>query len=277
MPTYGALNWMISYTLGRDGMPRFKALNRNAGNIGSVRISADGKRAAYLSSGDISAWNPQKLDDAPVTYRSEGPRQATDLAFHPALPLVACLGADGPLIFNRESGEPDADRLDAVAADLRDSKLHRLWFSADGNHLIVDTSVNDIHYLYQAKLKLKAGEAATIESYLAASAADSEAQSAASPAVPLVGLAQFDALKGGLGREMTAKEIAQWFTDSVVVVGTGDGSGSGFVVGSTGYILTSRPLRGRRRRRDGHLPPQDRGEARKQDRGRAGPPCRSAG
>jgi S1-C subfamily serine protease len=205
-------------------------------------MSADGKRVTYLSGGNMTAWNPTKMEEVPVTYKIEGPRQASDLAFHPVLPLAACIGPSLPLLFDRETGEPESDRLDLTLGDLNGSKIHRLWFSVDGNNLILDTSVNEVHYLYQAKLKLKAGEAAKIESGLAHWAADSGDGLSASPGgqtnSALVPLAQFDALKGGKGRDMTTRDIARWFTDSVVVINTGDGSGSGFVVGGAGYILT---------------------------------------
>jgi serine protease Do len=57
------------------------------------------------------------------------------------------------------------------------------------------------------------------------------------PAVK-VPLARLDALKGGHGEPMTTKDIARRFSDAVVVIQTEEGSGSGFVVGSEGYILT---------------------------------------
>jgi len=242
LPEYGDLNWMIYYSLSRDGTPSFKALNRKPGSgAGGLRMSSDGRRVNYLSGGNMTAWNPAKLDEAPVTYTIEGPRQASDLAFHPVLPLVACIGPSLPLLFDRETGEPASGCLDLAADDLGGSKIHRLWFSADGKNLILDTSLNEVHYLYQARLKLKTGESAKIDSRLAQQAADSVAAPAAGQgqtSATLVPLAQLDALKGGQVHDMTAKEIAQSFTDSVVVVGTGDGSGSGFVVGNAGYILT---------------------------------------
>ena len=51
-------------------------------------------------------------------------------------------------------------------------------------------------------------------------------------------LARLDALKGGHGDAMTTQDIARQFTDAVVVIQSEEGSGSGFVVGSGGYILT---------------------------------------
>ena len=53
--------------------------------------------------------------------------------------------------------------------------------------------------------------------------------------VPLV---ELDALKGGSGEEMSPKEIARSLGGSVVLVRSGASTGSGFVVGASGYIVT---------------------------------------
>ena len=55
----------------------------------------------------------------------------------------------------------------------------------------------------------------------------------------MVAAAKLQVLKPPLGRgEVTVKEIGRRYMDSVVQVKSGAGSGTGFFVGSNGYVLT---------------------------------------
>ena len=76
-----------------------------------------------------------------------------------------------------------------------------------------------------------------------------------------VPLAEIDAFRGDRGREMSPAEIGRAFTDAVVIVQNERGSGTGFVVGKSGYVLDLRPLRAAGRDELRFLPRQQGGKA----------------
>ena len=51
-------------------------------------------------------------------------------------------------------------------------------------------------------------------------------------------LKKFESLRAGPGRPLTSKEIGRLFMKSVIVIQGDEISGTGFCVGSDGYLLT---------------------------------------
>lgn len=239
VPKYGSLDWLLTYRLDRDGMPSGVSVREKVGGNGSgLRLSADGERAAYPShvgsppfSRNLAGYDPRDLSKLPVIYELKDKGSTQELAFHPALPLVAAIGSAGPLFFDRETGAPQPDRLKESADALRDGKIERIYFSPDGRWVIFDLNINAIHYLHRLPLKLTAAEIAKL---------DATPRGAAPPRRPKarVPLKEFDALAGGRGKPMTPQDISREFMDAVAIVQTEHSSGTGFVVGRHGYLLT---------------------------------------
>ena len=241
LPRYQAIDAILVYELRDDGVPRpwDFAVSSPAGLCG-LRLAPDGMRATCLRTGhNAEALDLDQLNEKPVQYAdASGPA----LAYHPALSLVACVESSGPIVFQRESGERQPASLQFPAADLLQARIHHLGFSADGRGLILDMdAASGGHYLYRAELNVPPADLDKVRRRLANMASlgrDLLADDVPEPGKGSVPLAEIDALGGDRGHAMSAKEIGHLFTDSVVIVETGGSSGTGFVVGKTGYLLT---------------------------------------
>ncbi|MFN3152300.1 S1C family serine protease [Bremerella sp.] len=249
VPSYGSVDWLMRYDLDRQGLPTVGEIVKEAGGNGKgIRLSRDGKRVSYLSvvgsppfSRQLCGWDVYDLEKFPPMYDIKDKATTEELAYHPFLSWVACQGGQGnPLLFDRESGDPIADKI--ASFELGGAKVHGLSFAADGKAIVLDTSVNGIHYLHRVTLKLASQEEQTCDAgYKQLSERTSMPMRPApgsqvgSAGVPLAAL---QALRGGTGEKMTARDVAQQFTDAVVVIKNGSSSGTGMVVGADGYILT---------------------------------------
>ncbi|MDB5329259.1 MAG: hypothetical protein JWP03_410 [Phycisphaerales bacterium] len=171
IPKYGNIDVLMIYDIsGRS--PRLVAQKKDAGANGQgIAVSADGKRVSYLSyvgyplySNNIAAWDPADLTRRPVSYGTKDHHaDCRRLSFHPVLPIAASPAQGGAACFNRESGDPEPDRLDLheVAADL---KVINAWFSPDGTAMLLDCQGTDQFYLLPVKLKLTAAELEQLKS-----------------------------------------------------------------------------------------------------------------
>jgi S1-C subfamily serine protease len=247
VPDYGSVDWLLRYRLDRQGLPQDAEVHNKAGGNGKgIRLSRDGKRVSYLSfvgsppfSGNLCAWDASDFQRTPTIFAIKDKATTEDLAYHPFLPWVACRGKDGqPMLFDRERGNLLTGKV--APLELGGATVHGLWFAADGGGLILDTSVNEIHYLHRAPLTLSADERRMSDESFKKLASGTPIRAAASvntPA-PKIPLPDLQALQGGAGAPMTSRDVAKWFTDAVVVIETTDGAGTGFLVGAGGYVLT---------------------------------------
>ncbi len=206
-------------------------------------FGGDGMRATFLKTGTVNreALDLDALDEKPVTYAG-GNGIVLDLAYHPVLPLAACVGADFSIVCDRETGKLQADALKSAAADLQSARFQHVWFSADGKGLLFDMiAAGGEHLLYRAALNLSPADVNKVGNRLANMASlghellAEQLPAAGKGSVPL---AEIDAFRGDRGREMSPAEIGRALTDAVVIVQNERGSGTGFVVGKSGYVLT---------------------------------------
>jgi len=154
---------------------------------------------------------------------------------------VAMMSGSGSAVFrHRDTGEDLGKKLKDNADELlAGTQVHRIYFSPDGANAIFDTSVNEIHYLVKVELNLTPDEMQKVRAAgRRPSTLEPPADAPAERVAAAVPLTELQALEGGAGKAMTVKDVARWFTDSVVVIRGDDASGSGFVVGSKVYILT---------------------------------------
>jgi hypothetical protein len=164
VPTYGSIDSLARYELNAAGVPVRVAHREGVGGNGQgIRLSDDGKRAAYLSVGgypdlsrNLAGWNPLNLRDLPVAYLTKDVATCADLAFHPLLALVASHGKGSVAFYDRESGEALKDRVndDEIAGE----DIQQVYFSPDGKMVLLHTVVQSVHYLYHTPLKLSADE-----------------------------------------------------------------------------------------------------------------------
>jgi S1-C subfamily serine protease len=118
------------------------------------------------------------------------------------------------------------------------ANVETLMFSPDGANLIfVCTETGSAKYLRQVRLKLSdAQHAAAAKGPIVTSP---RALPATAPAHAVAfRLTELQSLNARAGGPMTPKDISHRFDAAVVLVASGDVSGSGFVVGSSGYVLT---------------------------------------
>jgi S1-C subfamily serine protease len=241
VPTYGSLDWLLNYKLGADGKPQLATMRDEIGTNGKgLRMAPDAGRLTYVSftgsphsRGNLVGFDPRKLDENPITYRVKDKGTCQELAFHPSLPLAASPGGGGATFFHRDEGFElpgylDADAVPAGAA------VQRLWFSVDGRNAVFRIVVNEIDYLVSAPLKLSPVE---LERVTTAPAIPTVA-----PEVPRsvvsVPRQSLEALQTAARKPLTGTEIGREFFESVLVIDVGEGGGTGFVVGSRGYVLT---------------------------------------
>ncbi|QDT22063.1 SUMF1/EgtB/PvdO family nonheme iron enzyme [Gimesia chilikensis] len=240
VPQYGNLDFLISFKL-RRGVPSIYQYIDNAGGNGNgIRLSADGKRITYLSNGgfpslsrNLAGWNAKQLKQNPVAYETKGRGVCTQIAFHPTLDLVAVPGGNSAVFFNRETGEVIEDKLLLLNQGLGDVKVADLTFSPDGKSLIF-LCHNPLqgNYLRPVPLKLTPAEQKQVGRKI------NLAQEKPRP-VPTVKQSELQALKlDPKPNKQTPRQIAERFNPTVVLIKSETGSGTGFVVGSEGYILT---------------------------------------
>lgn len=250
VPDYGSVDWLVRYDLDSQGLPRSGETHEKAGGNGrGIRLSPDGQRVSYLSvvgsppfSRQLCAWDVRDFEKIPTIFPIKDQASTEHLAYHPFLPWVICLRENAePLVFHVETGDPQPDKFESL--ELTGVKMHGLWVAADGKAAILNTSVNGIHYLQRIPFKLSRDQQRACENGYKALAAAASATTArlapttTAPAAKIL-LSELHSLQGGPGKAMTARDVAKWFTDAVVVVKTPDGNGTGMIVGSDGYILT---------------------------------------
>ncbi len=240
VPRYGSLDWLIRYDIGPRGNPVFSQLKQEVGGNGKgIRMSADGQRITYLSHighpvarGNLAGWDPEDLEKLPVIYETKGRATTHDVAFHPFLPLVASPAEHSVSIFHRETGALEENRLKLTGDTLATAKIHRVYFSPDGRNVIFDTSVNDIHYLHRVDLRLSTAEIDQIERAI-------EQRSVRPKPAVRVRLKDLDALRRAATSEsLTPKEVGRRYMNAVVLIERDVGSGTGFVIGRSGFIIT---------------------------------------
>jgi S1-C subfamily serine protease len=197
-----------------------------------------------LSAADVGAT-------ARVAFEGSG---ITDVAFHPSIDLAATVSvlraaADGRVdagtvtLRSRQTGAVAERRLDAGGRTL--GRVERAWFAPGGRHLMVAHVDEAGRRLLEAfPLRLEPAEERLIavaprRPAVVNPAVPGAAATLPAPAGAEVARGDLQALKAATTKVTGSKEIAAAYADSVVLVKTADGSGSGVVVGAAGLVLTS--------------------------------------
>jgi hypothetical protein len=170
VPDYGTFDALMAYDITGDKSVRRRLKEEPGGNGTGVVLSPDGKRLSYLShtgypvsSGDIPAWDPGSFDKRPVGYPTR-PHQASPLwvAYHPVLEIAAAPARGGVVCYDRETGEVQPKRADLTYPPLGEVTVHRVFFSPDGRHLLLECEGGGVRSLRRVRLNLTAAEAARV-------------------------------------------------------------------------------------------------------------------
>jgi len=245
VPSNGYFDLLMRYQLDHTGRPTLKGVQPRPGNAHhGIRLSPDGKRVAVVSAQrQCTIWNAKNFEEVPVIIRTEGRAGKHDLDFHPDLDLVAAIvnsDLEGtvfePALFRTDTGERLQDKIQLPEYGLQGGPASRLYFSPDGSSLIAMVKLGNVDYLLKTAVNLSAAE----RKAMAASKKERKepGKSPIRHAAPAVRLEEIGALAGGRGKSMSPVDIGRRFNNSVFVVTDGEGTGTGFVVGRNGLVLT---------------------------------------
>ncbi len=166
--TYGYGDQLARFTLDKDGRPTLAETKSKPGTNGrGIRLSPDATRVTYLSytgypglSGNLAAWTPTDLEMMPTAYATGGKGSASDLEFHPYLRLAASRTKGGAMFFDSHTGQIQTKRLKMPEGGLGNAKIHRVYFSPDGQSVIFEILRKDVLYLRKVELNLTEKERA---------------------------------------------------------------------------------------------------------------------
>ena len=236
VPRYGSIDWLVHYQLDRKGKPKLSAIKDDVGANGNgICLSANGKRVTFLSfsgfpkySKNLAGWDTHDLSNSPVGYVTKDMASCQSFTFHNSLPFGASPGKNRISFYDQDTGQLKKGLINAVSTKFKTDETSLLYFSPGGKHVIVQGEINGIHYLQKLELNLSeqelidVGKPVVIEVVLPKK----------------VALKELGTLAGGAQEQLTPADVAKKHKSSVVVVNSGASSGTGFVVGKSGYILT---------------------------------------
>jgi S1-C subfamily serine protease len=237
--TFSHIAVMVVYDLDSPLQPEFHAFTPLKSVPGPLRISSDGRRATAHALTDrigvFSASNPLDFKAAATNYEltsSTGTSRGSDVAFHPTLPLSAVVGAGTVALFDADSGKLIPLKAKPDLGELDNSTIRRVLFSGDGKSLVILADGNaGRQTLLRVPASLPSDQLAALKKR-----ATSQHKNLKSNAPPL---AELTAWRGGLSKPATPAEIAAEFSDSVAIVRSGESTGTGFFVGTSGLVLTA--------------------------------------
>jgi hypothetical protein len=168
-PQYGNIDILMIYDIDRGTKLALRKYKDNAGANGAgLAVSPDGKRLSYLSfsgypagSGAIPAWNPTDLEKKPVGYPCKGRTSATKMTYHPVLPMVLVPTETGCILFNRETGDEEKDRV-KLPESVDGAKVEDAQFSPDGLSVVLQVRHAGTAYLKKLPLRLNSEEIKSI-------------------------------------------------------------------------------------------------------------------
>lgn len=240
-PEYGPIDMLLAWDL-RGNVTLKQAISAPGANGFGIRMSPDGSRVVYLSftgdlkrRGDLMAWNTSNFKSKAVAYETHGKGVTTELAFHPTLPWLAVPGVEAAaILFHQETGAVLDNKLLITSSGLNGDKVEKMDFSPDGKCLLFVCSGENGRYLRAVELKL------TPEEKAAKRRSQASVPKSNDPKPPVVAATELDALNAkSQDSSLSPKEIGRKYLDAVVSIIGEEGSGSGFFIGKSGYLLTS--------------------------------------
>lgn len=244
IPEYGSVDMLMAWRIS-GSKPELRNVVRQAGGNGKgIRVSGDGRRITYLSfvgtpqhSKNLMGFSTRDFDAPAVEYATKDRASTTEAAFHPFLPWVAMPGDGHISIFHQETGAVIANRLLATLNGIGTDPIERVFFSPDGKSIQLLRGGGETgRYLQSIPLLPEKAELS-----VASRKPEPKARGAAAakPEPKAVRMNELTALRSrASSRNQSPQEIGREFMNSVVLVLTPESTGTGFVVGDQGLILT---------------------------------------
>ncbi len=238
---------VVSYDV-RSGWPKPLRANLTPGLNGQcLRVAPDGSSVSYVAGGGyhnekyakgyyIPAFDAHDIRRATTAFRTGAyPRE---ICYHPRLDLVIATNG-GPRFFSHKTGKELASRIDLSGKQL--GNWGRFTFSPGGKHVLLECKEKSgTRKLYSAPLFLTDDELALITGHAPLPETDDTVAGklSSSPDEVRVPASKLTALRGASARKMSVQTIAKLYKNAVVIIKGQGSSGTGFVIGTEGYILT---------------------------------------
>jgi len=251
LPDYGHIDVLVSYDISTDAAPVREANLHPGVNGAGLRIAPDGQHVSYIAAGGyragreglngytIPAFNASDIRNARISYNTDAyPR---DIGYHPSLDLVIACNEKEARLFERKTGTRITDKLDTQGEKL--SAFSRVYFSASGRYALLDCKDGSGKRVLRAfPLNLTDEETKRVEAANKLTGIPpkplTDSPEPKTRTTDKIKLTDFGAIQGSMRARMDAKGIARLYNKAVVVVTSESGTGTGFIVGNKGYILT---------------------------------------
>lgn len=221
----------------------FRKCNGSAGELSGagLSLSPDGRLLVGIALSDLAANKLPAVDTADVrNARTAYPIGRTlDFSFHPSLSLVAACDEQKVLLCDRDTGDVSERRVDFGNEKL--GEIRHVLFAPGSRHLLVHYRSAAGRWIVRAfPLILSSAERQTIALGVRPRPQEPPyARADTAPPPSKIPAREVEALASGAqGPEMTAAAIGRKFIPAVVVIESKEGFGTGFFIGSRGYVLT---------------------------------------
>ena len=238
---------LVSYDV-RSGWPKPLHTNHAPGGNGQcLRVAPNGSSVSYVAANGyregrysqghyIPAFDAKNIRRATAAFPTKSyPRE---MCYHPKLDLVIATCRE-PRFFDLRTSRPLTSRIDFGGRQF--GAWGRFTFSPGGKHVLLECrDRSDSRKLYSMPLFLTDKEIARLAGKPARPRIDKTVASKVPKAwgpkrIPAYKLT---ALSGGSTKKMSVQTIAKRYKNAVVIIKGPSGSGTGFVIGTDGYILT---------------------------------------
>ncbi len=244
-PAYSATESLVCYDI--SGVrPRLSHLNRSPGfSNRRLLMSPNGLDVLYVKDrASSSGTNPgmHAFSTSDITRRTKAYNiysKIVDADYHPTLPWLALADERRVEIVHGLTAGPVLGKVDLGVAS--QFKIRKMRVAVSGDHVLIG-GIDE-----EGRAKVRAIPITLTDSERRATGLPKpqlpivpfKSGRPDAPPPPSVTLAKLEATLSPNRRLMQPKAIADSYMDAVVVIRSGDRSGTGFFVGSSGYILTS--------------------------------------
>ncbi|MCR9197584.1 MAG: trypsin-like peptidase domain-containing protein [Planctomycetaceae bacterium] len=238
-PKYGGIDMLLTWDVSGRRPRLLEVVEEAGGNGRGIRVTAAEDRVVYLShvgspphSRSLIGFPARTSAQPQVTYATQDVAGTRRGAFHPLLPLYVAINQNSVGVFDADTGERQDNRLLATTDGLAGDPMTDVLFSDGGQSmLLVRSDAVSGPYLQEIGLRTDASEFAAAQQ-----------REPVLPQVPQFVTVPRDELtslrEGPITRGLKPERIGEAFMPSVVIVQTPEGTGTGFVVGPKGYLVT---------------------------------------